>query len=367
MSDTVTLFVGTYSRKEGHVDGQGKGVYAFQFDLLTGALAPLGLQHEVGINPTYLAGTKDTLYAIQECDEPLASDASSLTGYVSALRIDNGKLTLLNRLETRGTFPCHVSVNADQDFVAVSNYGGGSVALYPINADGSLAELSDLHQFEGASLAVPDRQEAPHLHSSSWAPNGNYLFGADLGNDRVAQFVVDKATKKLVPNPNGAFAVRPTGSGPRHLAIHAPLNVAYVADELSNTVGVHKYDAATGTLSSEAIQNISTLPSDYTGAGSCADIHIAGDFVYVSTRFHDHLAIYRINSEDDGKLSLVGFESTRGKVPRNFLVFRNFLLVANQDTDNIEVFHIDTVNGKLVFTGTSAACPTPVSLFIPPQ
>uniref|UniRef100_K3WIR0 6-phosphogluconolactonase n=1 Tax=Globisporangium ultimum (strain ATCC 200006 / CBS 805.95 / DAOM BR144) TaxID=431595 RepID=K3WIR0_GLOUD len=387
MSETATLFVGTYSRKEFFVDGQGKGVYAFQFDLLTGALTPLGLQAETGINPAFVCGTKTTLYVINECDEPLkgaetaatdgaiaASSSLQETGYVSALRIgENGHdLTLLNQWETCGSFPCHVSVNPDEDFLTVSNYGGGSVAVFPINADGSLAPMSDLQQFSGASLVVPDRQDGAHMHSTTWVPHTNFAFSADLGNDRVVQFKLQKEAKKLVSN--SAFATRPGGSGPRHMAIHTGLNVAYVLDELSSTIGVHTYDAASGTLSATAIQDISTIPEDFTDVSMPADIHLStcGNFVYASNRGHDSITAYRINhghedEADRGKLTLLEIVSTRGKAPRNFLIFRNFLFAANQDTNTIELFHIDAISGKLVFTGTSVECPTPVSLFIPPQ
>lgn len=370
MDEFVTLFVGTYSRKESFVDGKGKGVYAFRFNLLTGELAPLGLQAEVGINPSYICGTKKALYAVSECNEPLKSDPSKVTGYVTALAIgENGTLTQLNQHETHGSFPCYLSVNPDNDFLSVANYGGGSVILFPINEDGSLAEASDFHEFHSASMVIPERQEASHLHSTTWGPRSNFLFGADLGNDRVEQLELNKETKKLVANSTAAFATRPGGSGPRHLAIHPSLKFVYVLDELSNTIGVHSYDEKAGMLSTTAIQNISTLPLDSTGTSLSADIHISssGAFVYASNRGHDSIAIYRIDQADGGKLELIGFESTRGKSPRNFLIYRDFLLVANQDTDNIELFHVDAVNGKLAYTGISASCPTPVSLFIPPQ
>lgn len=363
--DSATLFVGASSRQEGYT----KGVYAFQFNARTGALQSLGIQAEIG-SRTYLCGTKSSLYVAHECSEPLASDPSILTGYVSAFGIgENGQLTLLNRRETRGSLSCHVSVSSAEDFIAVSNYGGGSVALYPINVDGSLADLSDFHQYSGGSLVVPDRQDVPRMHSATWVPHTNYVFVADLGNDRIAQFELDKDAKKLVPNATAAFLTRPAGSGPRHLAIHAPLKVAYVVDELANTIGVHSYETTTGTLSADSIQSISTLPSGFAGTSSSSDIHVStcGNFVYASNRGHDSIAMYRVDKEASGKLELIGFESARGKSPRNFLIFRDFLLAAHQNTNTIEVFRIDASNGKLAHTGVSAECPGPVSLFIAPQ
>lgn len=370
--ESVTLFVGTYSRKEGHVDGKGKGVYAFRFDLLTGALTPLGLQAEVGINPSYIGGTRKALYAVSECAEPQASDAEQTTGYVYALAIGaNGALTPLNRFETRGAYPCYLSVSPNEDFVAVANYGGGSAAIFPIAPDGALVDAADVHAFAGASLVKPDRQEAAHVHSTTWVAGAtsSFLFAADLGTDRVMQFELDTHAQKLVPNRTTAFASRPGGSGPRHLAIHPSHAFVYVLDELSSTIGVHAYDAATGTIAATAHQNISTVPADFTGTTLGADIHLSasGDFLYASNRGHDSIAIFRIQPDAHGALELVDFESTRGKAPRNFLVYRDFLLVANQDTDTIELFHVDAVNGKLTFTGVTAECPTPVSLFIVPQ
>lgn len=371
----LTLFVGTYTRMEGHVpDGKGEGIYAFEFQPADGSLKKLGVTTEgAGVNPTFLAVTDTAVYTINECNEPSKADASKETGYAAAFARDPkepSKLTFLNRVETHGTFPCHAALSPNGDFLSAANYGGGCVTLFPINKEGSLAEASDVQQFATGSLAVPDRQEAPHVHSTMWATTDNaaapVLFVADLGRDRVGQYTLDTAAKKLVQTTDDIVAV--PASGPRHMAVHTGINAVYVLDELSNTVNVHSYDKKTGTISTSALQRLSTLPEGYSGNALCADIHISscGKFLYASNRFHDTIAMFRIDLEAQGTLEAIGHESTRGKTPRNFLIYEQFMLVANQDSHSIEVFHIDAVSGGLVYTGTSVECYSPVSLVFAP-
>lgn len=373
----AALFVGTYTRVEGHVpEGRGKGVYAFSLDLSSGELAPLKVTDNVGINPTFLTGSRSTLYVANECDEPSARDASQKTGFVASLAIGraadgsaDGSLTETSRQETHGTFPCHVALNSAQDFLTATNYGGGSVALYPINpSDGTLAPSSDLRAYpDSGSLVVPDRQEAAHVHSSTWVPGADFVVAADLGNDRVAQFQLDRAAKKLVPHAAAEFAARPAGSGPRHFAIHPSLKFAYVLGELGNSIGVHTLKD--GALSPEAVQEVSTIPEGFTDWTLVADIHTSacGKYVFASNRGHDSIAVFKIADHESGALEFLERVPTRGKTPRAFLVVQDLVVVANQDSHSLQIFRFDSQTGKLSFSGHSIECDSPVSLFIAPQ
>jgi len=112
------------------------------------------------------------------------------------------------------------------------------------------------------------------------------------------------------------------------------------------------------------LQTLTTLPQDFTGPNTGADIHVSPDgrFLYGSNRGHDSIAIFAINPR--GGLSAVGHESTRGRTPRNFAIDPSgaFLLVANQKSDNIVVFRIDQRTGRLSSTGQIAEVPSPVCL-----
>ncbi|TMW55691.1 hypothetical protein Poli38472_010573 [Pythium oligandrum] len=367
----VLLYVGTYTQKLSFVHGKGKGIHSFHFDEATGALKPHGVTQDIGVNVSYITGTKSTIYAVNEAEEPQENDPHKLTGYVRALKIEaDGSLTPLNRFESRGGAPCHLALSPGDKFLSVANYSGGNLSLFPIDqADGSLKPATSFYQASGASMANPDRQEAPHVHSTTWitAPTTGVvtLAAADLGNDRVIQLALDADKQTVTLLDNAPPTHRPAGSGPRHLALHPTLPVAYVVDELSSTVGVHPINES-NALVPQDIQTISMLPADFKEFNLAADVHVTpnGRFLYAANRGHNSLACYRILVEDGGKLELLGYESTRGTFPRNFLIHGDWLLAANQDSDSIQVFKIDATTGQLTFTGHSVDCPTPVCLFL---
>ncbi|CAI5735487.1 unnamed protein product [Peronospora destructor] len=355
-----TLYVGTYTRKEGHVNGHAKGIYAYSFDDITGALELLNITENAGINPSYVFGSDSILYSVNECNEASELRSGEQTGFVAAYKMEKNKELLeLSRYETGGSYPCHGALSPNGDFVSVANYGGGLV-LYPVNADGSLAPASDRHYLQGASFVHPDRQEASHIHSTAWTSTG--LVAADLGTDRLMQYTLDVANKKLVDE---SLITRPPGSGPRHFVLSPELGVGYIIGELDNTVGVHPLDAKTGKLGQKALQNISMLPNNYSGPPPLAsDIHISNDkkFVYAATRFSNTIAVYKILP--DTRLEVVEIIPTHGETPRNILLYKDFLLAVSQDTNSLDVYRADTKTGKLTYTSNSIECPSPSSMFM---
>lgn len=365
-SGTVVLYVGTYTKDEGWVHGAGRGIYSFAFDTTAGSLKPLYVALDAGANPSFVSGTTSSaedqfVYAVNEVSEVSASSGTT-TGYVVAISVGaRGSILKLNRRETQGAAPAHVSVSPDRDFVLVSNYDGGSLALFPVQADGSLASVSDVHTFN---------QSVSHLHSTLWLPGSDFVVAADLGTDSLLVFTLDKDAKTLVPVAS-ATVTTTSGSGPRHMVLDPQLKFLYVINELSSTIAVYALDTTQSKkpLASKPVQEISTLPSGFNKTrtpAKAADIHITSDgkFVFATTRGADLIAVYQIKSAETGTLNLVGFESTRGTTPRSLLVFRSFVLVANQDSSSIVVFALDQTTGNITYTGTTVACPTPVSLFI---
>ncbi|CAI5731539.1 unnamed protein product [Hyaloperonospora brassicae] len=355
-----TLYVGTYTRKEAHVDGHAKGIYAYSFNDVTGALKLLHVASDVGTNPSYVVGTASTLYVVNECNAASTLCPNAVTGYVAAYATSpNGHLTPLSRHETGGAYACHVALSPTNDFVSVANYAGG-LSLFPVHADGSLAPASAHCRLEGASCVRPDRQEASHIHSTVWTSTG--LLAADLGTDAVVQYTLNRRDQRL--ERQGLIPCLP-GAGPRHMALSLELGVCYVLNELDNTVCVHALDAATGALAHEALQVVSTLPTDYNGPPPLAsDIHIApsNKFVYAATRFSDTIAIYRIRP--DTRLALVDIVPTRGATPRDILLYRDFLLVGHQDSNSLDVFRVDADTGRVTYTNHSIECPSPACMFI---
>ena len=107
-----------------------------------------------------------------------------------------------------------------------------------------------------------------------------------------------------------------------------------------------------------------TIPNE-TRKNGAADIHISpdGKYLYASNRGDfNELVIFRIIA--DGTLNYVATQSTLGKGPRNFSIdpSGNFLLVANQNSDEIVVFKRDQISGLLTDTKNRIKVGAPVCI-----
>ena len=344
----LLLFVGTYTTKT------SEGIYGYRFNPKTGDFAPVSIAKGIK-NPSFLAISLNQrfLYAVEGRGE-----------LVRAFSIDKslGNLTLLNAQPSGGSNPVHLEVDKTNKWLIVGNYGSGNLSVLPINADGSLGKATQTIQHEGKSIN-PERQDKPYVHSINIAPNNQDVFVPDLGMDKIMAYKLNAQTGQLSAG-NPPFVAAP-GAGPRHFTFHPSGKFAYVIQELNATIT--GFDYKNGQLT--AIQTVKTLPNDYAGPKSCADIHISpdGKFLYGSNRGHESLVIFSINPKT-GQLTLVGHQNVLGKIPRNFAIdpTGNFVLVANQDTDNVVIFKRDKKTGKLTATGQEMKVSMPVCLkFMP--
>ena len=346
------VYVGTYTTIK------SKGIYAYRFEADSGRLTSLGLAAE-SVNPSFLAvdPSRRFLYAVNE----ISDYAGGRSGGVSAFAIDRatGKLTFLNEVSSRGREPCHVSLDKTGKFVMAANYGGGSVAVFPVLADGRLSEASAFVQHHGSSVN-PERQEGPHAHSIAPSPDNRFVLAADLGLDRLLVYHFDPAQGSLKPNDPPFATVKP-GAGPRHFAFHPSDRFVYTINEMGSTITAFSYDAMRGSL--RELETVSTLPKDFAGASDTAEIevHPSGKFLYGSNRGHDSIAVFAIDDKK-GTLTPVEHVPTEGKTPRSFAIdpAGSYLLVANQDSDNLVVFRIEARTGRLTPSGKVSDVPSPV-------
>lgn len=352
------VYVGTYTERP---SGRGDGIYVLRFDGNTGSLTPV--QTVTGVaNPSFLAldARQTHHYVVNELEE----------GGVSAFARDlrTGELRALNRQLSHGAAPCYVSLDASGRFVLVANYYGGTVSVLPIGEDGRLEPASSIVRHEGSGVN-PSRQDRPHPHMIAPTPDGRYVLATDLGTDRILIYRLDTATGHLAPNDTGpAFATTAPGTGPRHFAFAPSGRTVYVINELASTLTVFAYDGDRGELRPH--QTVSALPGGFTGESWSAHVAVSPDgrFVYASNRGHDSIAIWAAD-EASGKVTPVGYESARGKVPRNFALdpSGDWLLVANQESDTIVTFRRDSDSGRLQAVGSATELPTPVAILFARQ
>jgi 6-phosphogluconolactonase len=354
---TMMVYVGTYTGGT----SASKGIYRLRLNLATGALTEAGPPME-SASPSFLAlhPSGRYLYAVNESGGPTKDE-----GGVSAFAVDakTGALSPLNQQSSRGGGPCHLSLDAKGRYVLVANYGGGSVAVLPVQADGRLAPAVAFVQHEGHG-ADPGRQKGPHAHWVELDKANRFALVADLGLDEVLVYRFDAGKGSLTPNQPPYARLAPA-AGPRHVAFSPDGRHAYVINELQSTVTAFSYDPQTGALGE--LQTVTTVPAGFTGPTTTAEIAMRpdGKFLYGSNRGHDSIAIFAVDAAT-GKLTPAGHPSTRGKTPRNFAIDPTgaYLLAANQESDTITVFRIDRASGALSPVGEPYRVPRPVCVLM---
>jgi 6-phosphogluconolactonase len=346
-------YVGSYTRPN-----KSKGIYAWRFQPATGKLTPLGLVAET-VSPSFLAvhPNHKFLYAVNEISNYEGKKAGSVSSF--AMDTKTGQLKLLNTVSSRGDGPCHLALDPSGKWLFVANYGGGSVAEYPVHDDGSLGEASAFVQHAGSSVNR-GRQSGPHGHSTVLSPDGKSVFVADLGLDEILSYKVGGLTPNDPP-----FAKITAGAGPRHLAFTPNGKFAYVMTEMTASVVAFKY--AGGKF--EELQTLPTAEMNPSVSGAEIAVHPSGKFVYTSTRGANLIDVFAIDAAK-GTLTPVERTPSGGKTPRNFAIDPTgaFLFSAHQDSDNIAVFRIDSKTGKLTPTGETLEAGNPVCVtFVPAQ
>lgn len=349
---TTYLFVGTYT--DGKPD---KGIYIYTFNTETGRLKKVSSAEHV-TNPSYLTLSPNGCF-IYACTDTKLPNAGSVT----AFKFDSitASLTLLNKQNSGGENPVYLTTSKNNQFIINGNYTAGSVSVFTTNQDGSLNPYEQLIQFEGSSTNKR-RQDQSHIHAAVFSPDDEYIFFPDLGADKIHAFKFNKHERQPLKAVDSCQYTAIPGSGPRHLTFHPNNKFAYCIEELSGTVTAFEYE--TGKLDSiQRIHSYSKLQDEYNSA----DIHISPDglFLYASNRWDNEntIAIFSINQQH-GTLRLVGHQSTFGDQPRNFTLdpTGNFLIVANQVTNNIVVFKRDIKTGLLTQTGKDVKVPNPACL-----
>ena len=368
------LLVGTYTNMGSNnstppQDSTGsKGIYVYRWDAATGQATLLS--HTTGVvNPSFLeiAPDKQHVYAATET-------RTAGAGSISAFSLDraSGTLRFINKMPSGGDNPVYVSVHRSGRWVALANYTGGSLSVFPIRADGALLPYVRNIQHTGHSIN-PTRQEKSHVHSVVFSPDNRTLYAQDLGEDSISIYGfdsgLDQPLRETGSQASGALmttvkiATTP-GSGPRHLTFHPNGKYAYLIEEMGGCVDVFRYYPGTGHL--QLLQRIAAHADTAKGPFRSSDIHVSPDgrFLYATNRESErNIAIFAVDPAK-GTLRTIGYQPVLGKEPRNFMLdpTGNFLLVANQDSNAVIVFRVDKQTGLLEPTGQRLDLPSPTCL-----
>jgi 6-phosphogluconolactonase len=355
---TMTGWIGTYTTSNGISTG-ALGIYAFQWDAEQGLVSAI---HPVGAttNPSFLVlhPSGRFLYAVNE------DESSSGTDHLTAFAISDSnsseRLRTIGTVASHGLAPCHLSVDSSGKWLFVANYLSGTIAVYPIQPDGRLAQARQLIQQKGSG-PFDARQKSAHAHEVVLSPDGRFLLSVDLGADRIFVYGFDVTTGALTTNSEPQVAL-PAGYGPRHLVFSKDARTIYVVTELMPAVVTFRWNAQRGSMTQLRVTSTLPAPDPAEHGGAEIVLHPDGKFLYVSNRGNSNtIAIFHIGR--DGLPDPAGHVSSNGISPRFFGIDPSgkFLIAANQGSGELVTFGIDPSSGGLTRIGPGVSVPAPVS------
>jgi 6-phosphogluconolactonase len=348
LAEPLNVFFGTGGRG-------AEGIYHATFNPDNGRFSPAKLAAKIG-SPGFLTlhPNGKILYSVGRWE-----GGTGAVGY----HINNGELKEFTRMACPDGGGCHIAVHPSGKFLLTAQYGGGSVALFPLDSSGKLGDPT-VTEHKGGSKVVERRQQSPHPHWTGFSPDGKYALVPDLGLDQIVIYKVDSSKPAITSNGIGQSV---PGGGPRHMRFSIDGKFIYLLNELSLSVTTFAWDSVNGkakTLTTEPALSERDKAGESFNSSAEILVHPSGRFVYSSNRGHDSVTVYRANLKN-GKLKVVQVQPVRGAFPRNINLTPDatWLLAAGADSNTVAAHQIDPKTGKLRYQrGSIVNVPSPICI-----
>ncbi|MFV5624095.1 lactonase family protein [Acinetobacter baumannii] len=333
-----------------------EGLYQLQVNA-DGTLTPVKVLQMK--SPSWVVKSKDGRFAYTTNEEN--------EGAVTALSVQNGKVEVLNTVNSHGGHPTHASISLDGKFLFVSNYsafdkGRGGVAVLPILPNGHLGEMVQNIVFAEGSGHVKGRQDSGHAHSTTFSPDGKYLYASDLGNDKVYAFRYNPSKPQPLEADKSRDVSFKHGSGPRHMVFSPNGKQAYITAEMrSEIVTFNVQDGHLKKVAELKLVHEDKTPEFKSASGIILSPN--GKYVIAANRGADNkLLVFKI--QQNGLLGQPQVYKANGIEPRAFAFDESgkYLYVTNVYSNNISLFRFDTKNGSLKPLGDAAKIATPTDI-----
>ena len=359
---TYHAYIGTARvPQKGAMPASSGEIFMIDVDSETGAMSNLRLIVKTPASVGWMAldPKRNILYAANEGGD------GSVSAY--AISPDTGNLRLLNTRPTKGS-PAFIALHPSGKYLFAANYGGGSLAVFPVEADGSLGAMSDLFRAPHAADPVagePDPSRPPRIHWVGTDPSGKFVIANDHGRNKVFAFTIDLARGKLSPAP--VPFVKVTGQdGPRHGQFSPDGKTFYDVAEFDGTVAVYDFSPRTARFTLRQV--VPGLPADFRGANAAGELLISADgrFLYTTNRGHDTIATFRVGA--DGTVSFIGDTPSQSQSPRSiaFDPDGRFLFSVTELGDAVAAFRIDPKTGVATYARQAIALRGPRSILFMP-
>ena len=348
LAEPLNVFFGTGGRG-------AEGIYHATFNPDNGRFSPAKLAAKIG-SPGFLTlhPNGKILYSVGRWE-----GGTGAVGY----QVTGGELKEFTRMACPDGGGCHIAVHPSGKFLLTAQYGGGSVALFPLDSSGKLGEPT-VTEHIGGSKVVERRQQSPHPHWTGFSPDGKYALVPDLGLDQIVIYRVDPSKPAITPHGVGQSVA---GGGPRHMRFSTDGKFIYLLNELTLSVTTFAWNPAKGTaetLTTEPALSEQDKEGETFNSSAEILVHPNGRFVYSSNRGHDSVTVYRANTQN-GKLKVVQVQPVRGAFPRNVNLTPDatWLLAAGADSNTVAAHRVDPKTGKLRYQRASIVnVPSPICI-----
>ncbi|TCN79123.1 6-phosphogluconolactonase [Vibrio crassostreae] len=339
----LTLTIGCYT----DTPSKSQGVYQAQLDLENGKLLPLDLVAEC-TNPSFVVATKLGIYTASEIDQPKQPQLIHIPS-------PNSK-TVKNSGTIAGGHPCHIAIDPHNKFAITSQYSSGTFDIFSLSINGNIDKRLKTIKMVGSG-PNKERQTGPHAHQCLFLQNSPQFVTVDLGADRINFYCFDEEQEEFLDEPMQSIKA-PAGNGPRHLIFNKAEDKAYMICELSETILMLEKVLGVWNI----VEEIDALPNMEKGEATAA-IKLSPDeqFLYVSCRHQSRISSFKIEPTTKMPIFIDSY-STEGSFPRDFHITNcgQWLIAANQHSNNITSFKRNIEDGSLVYTGYSLELDAPV-------
>ncbi|MBU2910309.1 lactonase family protein [Vibrio splendidus] len=340
---TLPLTIGCYT----DTPSKSQGVYQTQLDLETGKLLPLELIAECH-NPSFITATKSGIYTASEVEQKKLPKLIHIPNVDSQIASNTGLIS--------GDHPCHVAIDPHNKFAITSQYSSGTFDIFSLSINGNIDKRLKTIKMVGSG-PNKERQTSPHAHQCLFLQNSPQFVTVDLGTDRINFYCFDEEQEEFLDEPMQSIKA-PAGNGTRHLIFNKAEDKAYVIGELSETILILEKSLGIWNI----VDEVDALPNMEKGEAAAA-IKLSPDeqFLYVSCRHQSRISSFSVDSEAQ-KLTFIDSYDTEGKFPRDFHITDNgqWLVAANQHSNNITSFKRSIEDGSLTYTGYSLDLDAPV-------
>ena len=212
----------------------------------------------------------------------------------------------------------HLAVHPSGNFLVTAQYGGGSVALFPLSQLGKLRTYSFKHKEGSKNLWQSAERPTSTL---VWIFTLQNLLVPDLGMDKIIIYLVDDNQRSVSYH---GYADAWAGGGPRHMRFSKDGKFIYLLNELNLTIETFSWDSDKGEATSiHLLPTLTEAEKEEESFNSAAEIlvHTNGNWVYSSNRGHDSVSVFK--TRKDGSLRL--WKNNQSEEP--FLEILIFLLM----------------------------------------